>query len=40
MNNIFEYNSPYINNNQKIIIEIINEESINNNLIQEIFNNI
>ena len=39
MNNIFEYNSPYINNNQIKIIEIINEQNINNNLIQEIFNN-
>ena len=39
MNNIFEYNSPYINNNQIKIIEIINEQKINNNLIQDIFNN-
>ena len=39
MNKIFEYNSLYVNNNQIKIIEIINEHSINNNLIQEIFNN-
>ena len=39
MNKIFEYNSPYINNNQVLIIDIINEESINDKLIKEIFNN-
>ena len=39
MNNIFEYNSPYANNNQVLILDIINEQSINNNLIKEIFNN-
>ena len=39
MNNIFEYNSPYVNNNQVIILDIINEESINNNIIKGIFNN-
>ena len=40
MNNIFEYNSPYINDSQVIILNISNEESLNNNkLIQEIFDN-
>ena len=39
MNNIFEYNSPYANENQVLIIDIKNEESINDNLIKEIFNN-
>ena len=40
MNNIFEYNSPYANDSQVLILNISNEESLNNNkLIQEIFNN-
>ena len=39
MNNIFEYNSPYINNSQILILDIKNEESINNDIIKEIFNN-
>ena len=39
MNNIFEYNSPYINNSQILILEIKNEESMNSNIIKEIFNN-
>ena len=40
MNNIFEYNSPYLNNSQILILDINNEESINNNYIKEIFINI
>ena len=40
MNNIFEYNSPYANDSQVLILNISNEESLNNNkLIQEIFDN-
>jgi len=40
MNNIFEYNSPYLNKNQSIILEINNEESLKNlNIIKDIFNN-
>ena len=39
MNNIFEYSSPYANNDQVLILDIINEQSINDNLIKEIFNN-
>jgi len=40
MNNIFEYNSPYLNKNQSIILEINNEESLkNSNIIKDIFNN-
>ena len=40
MNNIFEYNSPYANDCQVLILNISNEESLNNNkLIQEIFDN-
>jgi hypothetical protein len=40
MNNIFEYNSPYANDSQVLILNILNEESLNNNkLIQEIFDN-
>ena len=39
MNNIFEYSSPYANNEQVLILDIINEQSINDNLIKEIFNN-
>jgi len=40
MNNIFEYNSPYANDSQVLILNISNEESLNNNkLIQEIFYN-
>ena len=39
MNNIFEYNSPYANNNQILILDIMDEQSINDNLIKEIFNN-
>ena len=39
MNNIFEYNSPYANNTQVLILDIINEQSINDNLVKEIFNN-
>ena len=39
MNNIFEYSSPYANNEQILILDIINEQSINDNLIKEIFNN-
>ena len=39
MNNIFEYNSPHVNNSQILILEIKNEESINNDIIKEIFNN-
>ena len=38
MNNIFEYNSPYLNKSQSIILEINNEESLqNSNIIKEIF---
>ena len=39
MNNIFEYSSPYANNEQILILDIINEQSINDNLVKEIFNN-
>ena len=39
MNNIFEYSSPYANNEQVLILDIINEQSINDNLVKEIFNN-
>ena len=40
MNNIFEYNSPYLNKNQSIILEINNLESIQNScIIKDIFNN-
>ena len=40
MNNIFEYNSPYLNKNQIIILEINNEESLQNScIIKDIFNN-
>ena len=40
MNNIFEYNSPYLNKNQSIILEINNEESLQNScIIKDIFNN-
>jgi len=40
MNNIFEYNSPYLNKSQSIILEINNEESLqNSNIIKEIFKN-
>lgn len=39
MNNIFEYKSPHVNNSQILILEIKDEESINNNIIKEIFNN-
>ena len=39
MNNIFEYNSPHVNNSQILILDIKNEESINNDIIKEIFNN-
>lgn len=40
MNNIFEYNCPYINKNQNIILHINNEDNINNlNVIKEIFKN-
>jgi hypothetical protein len=40
MNNIFEYNSPYLNKNQSIILEINNEESLQkSNIIKDIFNN-
>ena len=39
MNNIFEYSSPYANNDQVLILDIINEQSINDNLVKEIFNN-
>jgi len=39
MNNIFEYSSPYANNDQVLIFDIINEQSINDNLVKEIFNN-
>jgi hypothetical protein len=40
MNNIFEYNSPYANDSQVLILNISNEECLNNNkLIQEIFDN-
>ena len=39
MNNIFEYSSPYSNNEQVLILDIINEQSINDNLVKEIFNN-
>ena len=40
MNNIFEYNSPYLNKNQSIILEINNEESLKHlNIIKDIFNN-
>ena len=40
MNNIFDYNSPYANDSQVLILNISNEESLNNNLlIQEIFDN-
>ena len=38
MNNIFEYSSPYANNEQILILDIINEQSINDNLVKEIFN--
>ena len=39
MNNIFEYNSPYLNKNQSIILEINNEESLQkSNIIKDIFN--
>ena len=39
MNNIFEYSSPYANNEQVLILDIINEQSLNDNLVKEIFNN-
>ena len=40
MNNIFEYNCPYINKNQNIILHINNEDNLNNlNVIKEIFKN-
>ena len=39
MNNIFEYKSPHVNNSQILILDIKNEESINNDIIKEIFNN-
>ena len=39
MNNIFEYSSPYANNEQILILDIINEQSLNDNLVKEIFNN-
>ena len=40
MNSIFEYNSPYLNKNQIIILEINNEESLQNScIIKDIFNN-
>ena len=39
MNNIFEYSSPYANNDQVLILDIINEQSVNDNLVKEIFNN-
>lgn len=39
MNNIFEYSSPYANNEQILILDIINEQSINDKLVKEIFNN-
>ena len=40
MNNIFEYNSPYTNKNQTIIININNEESLSNiNIIEDVLNN-
>ena len=39
MNNIFEYNSPHVNDSQILILDVKNEESINNNVIQETFNN-
>lgn len=39
MNNIFEYSSPYANNEQVLILDIINEQSINDKLVKEIFNN-
>ena len=39
MNNIFEYSSPYANNDQVLILDIINEQSLNDNLVKEIFNN-
>ena len=40
MNNMFEYNSPYTNKNQSLILNISKEENLNNfNLIKEIFDN-
>ena len=39
MNNIFEYNSPHINNSQILILDIKDEETIDSNIIKEIFNN-
>ena len=40
MNNIFEYNSPYTNKNQTIIININNEENLRNiNIIEDVLNN-
>ena len=41
MNNLFEYNSPYINKNKTVILNIEIEENINNsNLVKDIFNDI